>query len=331
MSYNPSHFSDASPFISIIVCCHNGAARLPDTLAHLARQDMPGNMAWEVIVVDNASTDGTAAIAAQAWQNQNAPAPFRILSHPVPGLSHARRAGVMASASELILFCDDDNWLAPDYAARAISIMQAAPEIGALGGRTEAAFEGERAPEWPMTLATNFAIGRQAERSGDVTEHCLLWGAGLVVRAAYLRRLYQSGMKPALMGRSGTALLSGDDSEICAWYRLGGYRLHYDETLSLRHFVPRARQTLPYAEGIVKANRRAARVLSGYRAHCERAPVWQAFMSGRRTAALNLIRNEARLLLRGRRVRAQVALIRRITGGTPPLYCTCHKYPVRVS
>src|SRR6185437_5482655 len=64
--------------VSVVICTYNGAARLPRTLAHLAAQENTGAIAWEVLVVDNASTDDTAEVARRCWP-AHAPAPLRIV------------------------------------------------------------------------------------------------------------------------------------------------------------------------------------------------------------------------------------------------------------
>lgn len=55
--------------VSIVICCYNSASRLPETLQHIAEQEVAANISWEVIVVDNASTDNTQEIAKKNGQN----------------------------------------------------------------------------------------------------------------------------------------------------------------------------------------------------------------------------------------------------------------------
>jgi GT2 family glycosyltransferase len=55
--------------VSVVVCCHNSASRLPTTLHHLAAQEVPRDLGWEVIVVDNASTDRPFVLCrSHAWE-----------------------------------------------------------------------------------------------------------------------------------------------------------------------------------------------------------------------------------------------------------------------
>ena len=74
----------ALPSISVVICTFNGAKRLVPTLEHLRQQKGAEQIEWEVVVVDNASTDGTAAVARTLWPINN-PVPLRIVREPEQG------------------------------------------------------------------------------------------------------------------------------------------------------------------------------------------------------------------------------------------------------
>ena len=92
------------PPISVIVCTRNGAATLRECLAGLLALDYPDT---QVIVVDDGSSDRTAAIAAEF--------PVRVLSGGGHGLSHARNVGLEASTGELVAYLDDDAYPDRDW------------------------------------------------------------------------------------------------------------------------------------------------------------------------------------------------------------------------
>src|SRR5438067_13925901 len=98
--------------VSVIVCCHNSAARLPPTLQHLAKQRLPDLTPWEVLLINNGSTDDTCAVAGQVWRTEGSPAPMRIVDQPKLGLSYARERGIATASYDTLVFVDDDNWLA---------------------------------------------------------------------------------------------------------------------------------------------------------------------------------------------------------------------------
>lgn len=297
--------------LSIIVCCHNSTLRLPETLNHLAAQVVPPATTWEVVLVDNASTDETAEKASAIWDRIGAPAPLRIVAEPIPGLAEARIAGLLSTQSPVVIFCDDDNWLAPNFVAKAAEIMASDSCIGAAGGRSTAVFEGGATPPpWFLGSASDFAVGAQGVRTGDASARGYLWGAGLVVRAEPLRRILSSGVRPLLSGRSGSRLLSGDDSELCKWLLTLGYHLHYDESLNFQHFIPVNRQSPTYLASIQSGFKAAHPKLSAYQAYINRRAVWTAAWAIRPTAWISLLRNEAKIALWGAQVRANVRKLR---------------------
>jgi glycosyltransferase involved in cell wall biosynthesis len=243
---------------SVVVCTFNGAARMERVLTALA--GLRGGATHEIVLVDNCSTDGVAAIASAIWTHVGRPTvDFRVISETTQGLSAARRAGVRAATREIVVFCDDDNLLAPDYLEVAAAIL-ADPTIGATGGPNTPLTDGEVPPLF-YSYAALAAVGAQALASGDIDQ---LWGAGLVVRRKLLVELYDTPGFPLLVGRRGSALTCGEDLEICLGVGLLGYRLWYDERLTLRHIVPVERITAAYIRGLTEGFKAAHPVLSRY-------------------------------------------------------------------
>ena len=94
--------------VSVIICCYNSSERLFETLSHLKSQKT-NNLNWEIIVVDNASTDDTFHVAEQMLRSSGLQ--YQIVKEPIPGLINARLKGETVSQYEFLLYCDDDNWL----------------------------------------------------------------------------------------------------------------------------------------------------------------------------------------------------------------------------
>ena len=299
--------------ISVVLCCHNSASCLNETLRHLAAQTISCSLI-EVILVDNASTDGTGTTAIDIWNSVGAPFSLRIVAEEQPGLAYARRTGVLEAQGDFILFCDDDNWLSPDYAAVSFDVLSGNAKIGAVGGASHPVFEGQGGvPVWFWGAAPSFAVGAQALRSGDISHRGYLWGAGLVIRGDFLRQVYRSKIEPVLVGRQGSVSLSGDDSEICAWYLLAGYKLYYTEMLRLQHYLPRGRQTVGYFESIVAGHKAANIILSAYMAAIRRRSIWQSLLRPTFNALVSLLKVEGILLCRGGLVRNNIKAIRRLS------------------
>jgi len=222
--------------VSVVVPCYNGAARLPETLRHVALQDAPPGLRWEVVLVDNASTDGTDRVAARVWPS-SAPAPLRVVREARLGLSHAHLRGFTEARGDIITWVEDDNWIARDWLAVIVEVMRQHPDVGASGGLNEAVCE-VAPPAWFETFSFAYAVGRQGV-PGDITAgRGYLWGAGLTVRKTAWDHLARHGFRPLLVDRQGTKLNSGGDTEICFALRLAGWRLWFEPRMRLRHFLP---------------------------------------------------------------------------------------------
>ncbi len=252
------------PGVSIVVCCYNSADRLPETLEHIAHQKVEDCILWEVIIVNNHSSDNTVEVARNLWDTYGCTAPFRIVDEPKSGLSHAREKGFAEALYQYVLFCDDDNWLDQNYVQIASEIMSANPQVGVLGGQGEAVCAVEP-PEWFEKYKSIYAVGKQAEKSEDVTDsRGYVYGAGTVVNRAAWSVLKRKGFQYFLTDRKNKSLSSGGDSEFCAAARLVGFRIFYAETLKFKHFIPEERLCWNYCRKMFKGFAGAAIPLQVY-------------------------------------------------------------------
>lgn len=250
--------------ITVLICSYNGAARIGETLQHLACQALSG-VPWEVIVVDNASTDDTLERAASIWQQLNTGIPLTILYQPVTGKSNALDLGFERAQHPYVLICDDDNWLAPDYLHTAFCIMNENPPIGVLGGRGEAVFESPP-PAWFPHFEQYYAVGPQYPQSGDVTAgKGIIWGAGAVVRKEAYDKLKASGYQRFLTWQNAGKLSRSEDGEFCLAIRLAGYRIWYDDRLRYRHWMEAGRLNWGYLMQLVKDGGQVKPVFDLYR------------------------------------------------------------------
>jgi len=234
--------------VSVIICCYNSAARIRETLQALAGQRFSKPLAWEVILVDNASTDNTSGVAAGIWATFDLPVPLRIEEEAEPGLMHARNKGIRAADYSIVLFCDDDNRLSPDYVEGVFDILSSDEHTAACGGMGIPAF-GTAKPAWFDEYQEAFAVGSQAinEEGGRILN---LYGAGLAVKRAALEQLERTGFLSTMKGRTGGTLSSSEDTELTYALVLLGYRLHYAPELTFFHYLPRRRLTFGYVKKI---------------------------------------------------------------------------------
>lgn len=250
---------------SIVVCAHNAEARITETIRHLCTLKFDGAKPnFEIVIVDNASTDSTREKTLKAFHDHNyREIGWKLVVEERPGLAYARRKGILEASGELVVFVDDDNWLEDDYLCRSIDHMERDPSVGVLGGASVPAFEGTQ-PTWFYSYAPFFAVGVQGLRTGDITGRSYVWGAGMVIRRGLLAAFYSLNGELQLVGRTKKEALAGDDSEICKLYLLGGYKLAYDDGLTLRHFMPRRRMTIDNLEAMIRGGKTSVNVLRMY-------------------------------------------------------------------
>src|SRR4051812_747100 len=119
----------ASPRLSFIVPAHNEQACLGRTLEAIHQAARPAGQPYEIIVVDDASTDGTAALARQHQAT--------VLSVNHRQIAATRNAGARAAQGERLFFVDADT--TPN--ARAVVAALRQMDQGAVGGGAPARFD----------------------------------------------------------------------------------------------------------------------------------------------------------------------------------------------
>ncbi len=129
-----------APFMSVIVPVYQGARVLPRCLAALRASQMPEG-SWELIVVDDASTDATALIAAEF-----ADAVVRLPDRP-RGPAYARNRGVEVARGDIVVFVDADVCVHVDTLRRFTSVFTHEPDVSAVFGAYDTA------PEAPQIVS----------------------------------------------------------------------------------------------------------------------------------------------------------------------------------
>jgi glycosyltransferase involved in cell wall biosynthesis len=120
----------APPGMSVVIPAWNAAAWIGDALASLAAQGVP---VGEVLVVDDGSTDGTAAAAGRRPG-------VRVLARPHRGPAAARNAGILAAAGRLVAFLDADDVWPPTRVADHLAVLAGDPAAEVVLGATR--YEG---------------------------------------------------------------------------------------------------------------------------------------------------------------------------------------------
>lgn len=249
------------PTFTIAICAFNASQRIHRALDALVGLNYSGS--WNVLVVDNASTDGTAELVS-AWQTR-LPA-LRIIREATPGVGFARMRAMREAAGTHLCFVDDDNLLAEDYLEIAAAILGQHPEVGVIAGRSEL-LELAPPPSWFPVVASNYAVGDQYGQEGLMANPCSVWGAGTVLRGEAVKQLLATGFTPLLTGRLGRFQLAGEDAEICLALNLLGWRSYWCPQMTIRHAIEPARMTLPMLRRTAEGFGISAIALETYRAY----------------------------------------------------------------
>jgi glycosyltransferase involved in cell wall biosynthesis len=230
--------------ISVIICCHNSDWVISRTLSALANQKSP-ECAWELILVDNNSSDRTREIF-QIFQAEHVQVDARYVFEIKQGLSYARIAGYSAAKYPILIFCDDDTLFCAEYLAVAFRYMNYHSQVGLCGGCGTAVFEVQPDSR-VLPFLDHYATGPQAPESPcDITERGFVFGAGMVVRKSAMDIILECGFEFASLGRTGKMLTGGEDVELGHAIREAGFRIHYLADLKYEHILPARRLTWDY-------------------------------------------------------------------------------------
>lgn len=196
---------------SIIICTHNRADSLQQTLCAVLRQEYDANK-LEVIVVDNCSTDHTRQIIEAAARGSRYA--IKYLYEPRLGLSHARNSGVKQARGEVVIFIDDDARPREKDWTKRLASVYVDPQISAAGGDLDPVWPNGQRPVWlHEALFPSFGLTRfNYSQITELRYPQYPWGANISYRKKSLESL--NGFS-AELGRVGDDLISGEETELC--------------------------------------------------------------------------------------------------------------------
>jgi hypothetical protein len=236
---------------SVIVCTRNRADPLARLLASLAAVDRPAGFAWELLVVDNASTAATAAVL-QTFAGR---LPLVAAAEPRPGLSHARNRGVATARGRYLIWTDDDVVVEPGWLAAYAEAFRSWPEAALFGGKVLPVLEAPVRP-WFAACAGELAdllAGRdfgEAPLPLSVAEDRLPFGANFAVRAAEQRHFAYDPELGAAPGRQRV----GEETRVIRAILAAGGSGRYVPGAAVRHMIPPARQTVAHVRAYFRAH-----------------------------------------------------------------------------
>ena len=210
---------EGKPQLSLVICTRNRANKLPACLE--AVQKIVTNVPWELVLVDNGSTDDTSTILAAFASRLEAST--RIVSEPARGLNCARNAGWRAARGEFIGFTDDDCYVAVDYFDRLLDLFRE-PQVGFGGGKVTL-FDPNDHPGAIQLAPERFTVPPRSFIPGG-----LFHGANMAFRRSVLEQI--GGFDPEL--GAGRGYYFGDvDALVRASF--AGWTAVYEPRLAVAH------------------------------------------------------------------------------------------------
>lgn len=231
---------------SVVICTYNGEVRLPKVLERLRSQLTPPYLQWEILVVDNNSTDGTANLIRQFQQDWPGTSTLRYAFEPRQGLAFARRRAVQTTSGTLIGFLDDDNLPDDQWVMAAYQFGRDHPNVGAYGSEIKGDFEVSPPPNFNQIACCLAIIERGCQPFQYHPKRGVLpAGAGMVIRRqAWVETVPEI---PVLAGVCKTSLKTkGEDVETLSYIRQGGWPIWHNPEMKLEHFIPKERLQVDY-------------------------------------------------------------------------------------
>jgi glycosyltransferase involved in cell wall biosynthesis len=223
--------------ITVILCTYNRCRSLLKTLDSVAASTLPDSVRWEVLVVDNNSSDQTPEVVEEFCQQHRGR--FRYIFERRQGKSHALNTGIQEARGDVFAFMDDDVTVDPDWLQNLTASLQGDEWAGA-GGRIlpEGNFSPPRwlALNGPYAMRGALVLFDLGGRPGRLD--CAPWGTNMAFRRVMFEKY--GGFRTDLGPRPGSEIRN-EDTEFGRRLMARGEHLWYAPSAVVYHAVPENR------------------------------------------------------------------------------------------
>ena len=225
--------------LTVLLASHNGAGTLPRVLEGYTQAHAP-HCDWEIVVVNNASTDTTNAIL----EDFQARLPLKFKFEGLPGKNRALNSGLDLVTGTAIILTDDDAVPEAGFLRNWEDAIQKHPDTDVFGGTVDLIFDAPL-PEWHQSSKSHFSelyAYRKGMNDGPV-EATDIYGPNMAVGPRVVRDgiRFNEDIGPAA-GNSAYAM--GSETELCRRLSDAGYSLSFVSSPAVSHIV-RPHQTTP--------------------------------------------------------------------------------------
>ena len=230
--------------ITIAICTFNRAESLRRTLASLVNIQVPSDVVWEIVIVNNNSTDHTDDVISEFVGCL----PVRLEFEPRAGKSNALNRAIDVSKGDYILWTDDDVVVDPGWLSAYVEAFRRWPEAAIFGGRITPRYETP-AEKWVIE-SESLLVGPYAIRdfgedvqplSADDEDH-FPYGANLAIRATEQRAFRYD----AQLGPMPNRIRNGEETDVIHRLLGSGATGYWIPGAMVEHWIGRDRQTVRY-------------------------------------------------------------------------------------
>jgi glycosyltransferase involved in cell wall biosynthesis len=237
--------------ITVILCTYNRCETIGQALTSVAASILPESVAWEVLVVDNHSTDQTRVVVEDFCRRH--PGRFRYLFEPKQGKSHALNAGIQQAQGDVLAFMDDDVVVEPTWLRNLTAALEDGQWAGA-GGRILPDWKCSP-PGW-LSLEGRYSLAPLAAfdpglNAGELKD--APFGTNMAFRKVMFEKYggFRIDLGPTTQGDyrewySASCPRTSEDTEFGERLLSAGERLYYEPSAIVHHPVPANRLTKGY-------------------------------------------------------------------------------------
>ena len=227
--------------VTVAICTWNRAKLLDQTLAEMQKLVIPDGVEWELLVVNNNSTDETDEVISRYANTL----PIVRLFEPKAGKSYAANLALEHVSGELLVWTDDDVLVSPEWLSAYASAARRWPAASFFAGAIEPWFENEP-PCWVKRnirrLRCVYVIADLGDVERGIAPEDGVYGANLAFRANVAK---QYPLNPSL-GRIRDELIGADDTDVVRRVTSAGMHGVVVPSARVRHFVPASRLNRRY-------------------------------------------------------------------------------------
>lgn len=212
--------------ISAVICTHNRSSMLADCVNSLRQQNIdPEN--FEILIVDNNSTDNTKEIATEFCKNHNN---IKYFFEKTVGYSAPRNCGWKNASGKIIAYIDDDEIAAPNWIESILNTFQIEEKPDIIGGIYNVKYD-ETPPEW-FTDSIGGTNEKRPKGLLNQRQDCYLAGGNIALKKEVLEKL--NGFSSDFDMKD-SFLMMGEDTDICQRAKNAGFKLYYNPEIAIYH------------------------------------------------------------------------------------------------